>query len=114
MISAIPTPASPQTRRRLWVGPPQRPALALALAATALLAFAACSSQPTSEADTSRSPSTERQTPSALDHTYHGEMMKARQRAIRTLNSVDAERKDREAQERSFDRPASPTPDQAP
>ena len=51
-----------------------------------------------------------RETPSALDHTYHGEAVKARARAIRTLNNVDAQRKDLEQEERSFERPSAPVP----
>ncbi len=53
-------------------------------------------------------------TPSAMDHTYHGEAVKARARAIRTLEGVEAQRKGLEQEERSFERPAEPTPREAP
>ncbi|MCX7624599.1 MAG: hypothetical protein N2Z21_00055 [Candidatus Sumerlaeaceae bacterium] len=53
-------------------------------------------------------------TPSALDHTYHGEAVKARARAIRTLEGVDAARKDLQKEEQSFERPAAPSPRENP
>jgi|YNPBryBLVA2012_1023415.scaffolds.fasta_scaffold47931_2 hypothetical protein len=58
--------------------------------------------------------SQEQSTPSAMDHTYHGEAIKARARAMRTLEGVNAERKEREKEEKAFDRPASPTPSENP
>lgn len=70
---------------------------------------------PREEMDSARSGAEEdRATPSAMDHTYHGEAVKARARAIRTLEGVEAQRKGLEQEERSFERPAEPTPREVP
>jgi hypothetical protein len=69
---------------------------------------------PSGESQQAGSGDAPRETPSALDHTYHGEAVKARARAIRTLQGVDAERKEQQQEERSFDRPAAPTPRENP
>jgi ABC-type uncharacterized transport system auxiliary subunit len=76
---------------------------------TALLLCAACAQEKSADPSTREGSSTS-VTPSAIDHTYHGELMKARSRAIRTLQGVDAQRKELQQEERSFDRSAEPTP----
>jgi len=81
------------------------------LAAMAALA-AGCTPQESGSGNATDAGS--RETPSAMDHTYHGELMKARERAIRTLDGVGAQRRQLEQEERSFDRPASPTPRENP
>lgn len=81
-------------------------------ASSVLLALAACASdQHSADSSATSSPG---ETPSAMDHTYHGEAVKARARALRTLDSVNADRKELQKEEQSFDRPAAPTPRENP
>lgn len=81
-------------------------------ASSVLLALAACASnQDSADSSATSSPG---ETPSAMDLTYHGEAVKARARALRTLDGVNAERKELQKEEQSFDRPAAPTPRENP